>query len=325
MSKGEIIIYQSPDGDTKLDVKLEEDTVWLTQVQIAELFGTKRPAITKHLSNIYKTCELEEDTTCSILEHMGNDGKQTYHTKFYNLDAILSVGYRVNSKNATQFRIWANKVLKDYLVKGYAVNEKIKLQQYDDLKQTVKLLSNVIHQTELSADEATGLLQVITDYTYALDTLDKYDYQSLEIDNTTIKEPFRATYKNAMEAIDILRRKFGSGKLFGNEKDESFQSSINTIYQTFDEKDLYPSVEEKAAMLLYLVVKNHSFSDGNKRIAAFLFLWFLENNGILYKADGSRLIENNTLVALTLMIAESRTEEKDVMVKVVVNLINRNN
>lgn len=325
MSKGEIIIYQSPDGDTKLDVKLEEDTVWLTQVQIAELFGTKRPAITKHLSNIYKTCELEEDTTCSILEHMGNDGKQTYHTKFYNLDAILSVGYRVNSKNATQFRIWANKVLKDYLVKGYAVNEKIKLQQYNDLKQTVKLLSNVIHQTELSADEATGLLQVITDYTYALDTLDKYDYQSLEIDNTTIKEPFRATYKNAMEAIDILRRKFGSGKLFGNEKDESFQSSINTIYQTFDEKDLYPSVEEKAAMLLYLVVKNHSFSDGNKRIAAFLFLWFLENNGILYKADGSRLIENNTLVALTLMIAESRTEEKDVMVKVVVNLINRNN
>ncbi len=327
MNKGEIIIYQSPDGNTQLEVKLEGETVWLDQYQMSELFNTDRTSVLRHIRNIYKSEELDKKETCAKIAQVQMEGerKVSRNILYYNLDMIISVGYRVNSKRGTQFRIWANQVLKDYLVKGYVVNEKIKLQQYDDLKQTVKLLSNVIHQTELSADEATGLLQVITDYTYALDTLDKYDYQSLEIDNTTIKEPFRATYKNAMEAIDVLRKKFGSGKLFGNEKDESFQSSINTIYQTFDEKDLYPSVEEKAAMLLYLVVKNHSFSDGNKRIAAFLFLWFLENNGILYKADGSRLIENNTLVALTLMIAESRTEEKDVMVKVVVNLINRNN
>jgi len=193
------------------------------------------------------------------------------------------------------------------------------------LKQTVKLLSNVLNSQSLTADEATGLLKVITDYTYALDTLDRYDYQSLEINETTKKISFQATYDNAMEAIDTLRRKFGSGGLFGNEKDSSFQSSINTIYQTFDGKDLYPSIEEKAAMLLYLIVKNHSFSDGNKRIAAFLFLWFLEKNDILYKVGGSRLVENNTLVALTLMIAESKTEEMDMMIKVVVNLINRNN
>lgn len=325
IGNSQIIIYQAPDGNTNLDVRLENDTVWLSQKQIAELFGTKRPAITKHLSNIYKTGELEELSTCSILEHMGNDEKQQYQTKFYNLDAIISVGYRVNSQNATQFRIWANRILKEYLIKGYAVNEKIKLQQYGDLKQTVKLLANVLQAKELSADEATGLLQVISDYTYALDTLDRYDYQELTVEQTTPKESFRATYESAMAAIEYLRNKFGGSDLFGNEKDQSFNSSINTIYQTFDGQELYPSVEEKGAMLLYLVTKNHSFSDGNKRIAAFLFLWFLEKNGILYKSDGSKLIENNTLVALTLMIAESRTEEKDVMVKVVVNLINKNN
>lgn len=173
--------------------------------------------------------------------------------------------------------------------------------------------------------EATGILRVITDYTYALDTLDKYDYQKLEIERTTTNELFKVNYNNAVEAIHVLRDKFGNGGLFGNEKDQSFKSSISTIYQTFEGEELYPSVEEKAAMLLYLVTKNHSFSDGNKRIAAFLFLWFLNKNGILYRTNGTRLIENNTLVALTLMIAESRTEEKDIMVKVVVNLINKNN
>jgi prophage maintenance system killer protein/phage regulator Rha-like protein len=325
MDKGEIIIYQTPDGVTNLDVRLENETIWLTQAQIAELFGTMRPAITKHLNNIYKSGELEEISTCSILEHMGNDARQVYQTRYYNLDAILSVGYRINSKNATQFRIWANKVLKEYIIKGFVIDQRVKIKQFDELKQTVKLLSNVLNVHCLSADEATGLLNVITDYTYALDTLDKYDYQLLEINETTQETAFRATYQGAMDAINMLRKKFGGGALFGNEKDQSFQSSINTIYQTFDGKDLYPSVEEKAAMLLYLVVKNHSFSDGNKRIAAFLFLWFLEKNAILYKANGSRLIENNALVALTLMIAESRAEEKDVMTKVVVNLINRNN
>ncbi|PXV65548.1 Fic/DOC family protein [Dysgonomonas alginatilytica] len=325
MKKGEIIIYQTSDGKTQLDVKLDNETVWLTQAQIAELFGTKRPAISKHLSNIYATVELDENSTCSILEHMGNDGKQQYQTKYYNLDAILSIGYRVNSKNATQFRIWANSVLKEYLIKGYAINQNAKTEQLEDLKKTVKLLSNVIDAKTLSADEATGLLRVITDYTYALDTLDRYDFQKLEIEKTTTEESFKANYDNAMEAIHVLRDKFGSGGLFGNEKDQSFKSSISTIYQTFGGEELYLSIEEKAAMLLYLVTKNHSFSDGNKRIAAFLFLWFLENNGILYRSDSTRLIENNTLVALTLMIAESRTEEKDMMVKVVVNLINKNN
>ncbi|MDR2801767.1 MAG: virulence protein RhuM/Fic/DOC family protein [Prevotellaceae bacterium] len=325
MDRGEIIIYQASDGTTNLEVRLEEETVWLTQAQIAYLFGTQRPAITKHLYNIYKSGELEEYSTCSILEHMGNENLQRYKTKYYNLDVILSVGYRVNSKNATQFRIWANRVLKDYLIKGYAVNQRVKLEQLDDLKNTVKLLSNVIQHKELTADEATGLLKVITDYTYALDTLDRYDYQQLSVEQTTKTGEFQATYSNAMDAIRQLKQKFGGSDLFANEKDQSFRSSIATIYQTFDGNDLYPSIEEKAAMLLYLVVKNHSFSDGNKRIAAFLFLWFLDRNGILYKPDRSHLIENNTLVALTLMIAESRTEEKDIMVKVVVNLINKNN
>jgi prophage maintenance system killer protein len=283
-----------------------------------------------HISNVFKEGELEKDMVCKDFLHTTQHGAiagktQEVKVKLYNLDVIISIGYRVKSQRGTQFRIWANKVLKDYLVKGYVINEKIKTQQYEELKQTVKLLSNVIQNKELTADEATGLLQVITDYTYALDTLDKYDYQQLTVEQTTEGGKFHATYENAMEAIDTLRIKFGSGGLFGNEKDESFKSSIATIYQTFGGEDLYPSVEEKAAMLLYLVTKNHSFSDGNKRIAAFLFLWFMEKNGILYNPDGTKRIENNALVALTLMIAESRTEEKDVMVKVVVNLINKNN
>ncbi len=324
MNKGEIIIYQTPDGNTQLDVKLDHDTVWLTQAQIADLFGTKRPAITKHLKNVFNDGELDENSVSSILEHTASDGK-IYNTKFYSLDAILSVGYRVNSKNATQFRIWANKILKEYLVKGFVVNQQAKVKQLQEALDSIKVLTGIATRSETTKEQANDILQVISDYTYALDTLDKYDYQSLEINNTTEKEQFQANYNSAMEAIETLRHKFGSGGLFGNEKDQSFKSSINTIYQTFGGDDLYPSIEEKAAMLLYLIVKNHSFSDGNKRIAAFLFLWFLENNGILYKLDGSKLIENNTLVALTLMIAESRTEEKDVMVKVIVNLINRNN
>jgi prophage maintenance system killer protein/prophage antirepressor-like protein len=324
-TKGNLVIYQTENGETSIDVRLENETVWLTQEQIAQLFGTKRPAITKHLSNIYKTEELNEDSTCSILEHMGNDATQRYKTKYYNLDAIISVGYRVNSQNATKFRIWANKVLKEYLIKGYAINQQVKIEQLAELKNTIRLLANVIEHKQLTLDEANGLLRIITDYTYGLDTLDKYDYQRLEVEGTTETEQFRATYEEAIQAIYILQEKFNSGNLFGNEKDKSFHSSINTIYQTFGGEELYPSIEEKAAMLFYLVVKNHSFSDGNKRIAAFLFLWFLERNGILYKPDGSQLIGNNTLVALTLMIAESRTEEKDIMVKVVINLINRNN
>lgn len=243
----------------------------------------------------------------------------------YNLDVIISVGYRVKSQRGTQFRIWANKILKEYLIKGYAVNTQAKAEQLEELKKTVRLLSHVLAAKEVTKSEAVGLLRVITDYTYGLDTLDRYDYQQLEVAATTAEEPFHATYENAMAALQVLREKFGGSELFAHEKDESFKSTMGAIYQTFGGCDLYPSVEEKAANLLYLTVKNHSFSDGNKRIAVFLFLWFLENNRILYRADGSRLLDNNTLVALTLMIAESRTEEKDVMTKVVVNLINKNN
>lgn len=327
MNKGEIIIYQTPDGNTQLDVKLDNETVWLDQYQMAELFKTDRTSIVRHINNIYKTKELHKDSTCAKIAQVQIEGNREVKRQisYYNLDVIISVGYRVNSKRGTQFRIWANSVLKEYLIKGYAINQNAKNEQLEDLKKTVKLLSNVIDSKTLSADEATGLLRVITDYTYALDTLDRYDYQKLEIERTTTEEPFKANYDNAMEAIYVLRDKFGSGGLFGNEKDQSFKSSISTIYQTFGGEELYPSIEEKAAMLLYLVTKNHSFSDGNKRIAAFLFLWFLEQNGILYRSDSTRLIENNTLVALTLMIAESRTEEKDIMVKVVVNLVNKNN
>ena len=321
-----IIIYQSEDGKTQLDVTLEHETVWLTQKQIAELFGTKRPAITKHLKNIYASEELTEESTCSILEHMGNDGRQSYNTKYYNLDAILSVGYRVNSKNATRFRQWANSVLKQYLVKGYAINENIRKHQIAELRQLKQVLGRAIQQQPTkTTDESNALFDVVVDYTYALDTLDNYDYQRLHIAKTTKEEPFHATYDNAMHEIDMLRQKFGGSVLFGNEKDESFKSSIGQIYQTFDGTELYPSVEEKAAMLLYLVTKNHSFSDGNKRIAATLFLWFMNNNAILYRPDGTKRIADNTLVALTLMIAESKTEEKDIMVKVVVNLINQAN
>lgn len=326
-NKGEIIIYQTPDGQTEIDVTMEKETVWLSQYQIAELFDTDRSVITKHINNIYKSEELDKESTCAKIAQVQIEGNRTIKRQvaYYNLDVIISVGYRVNSKRGTHFRQWANKVLKDYLIKGYAINQRMKEEQLADLKNTVKLLSNVIANKELTLDEANGLLHIITDYTYGLDTLDKYDFQQLEIEATTPATPFRATYDEAMAAIRTLQEKFGSGGLFGNEKDQSFHSSINTIYQTFGGQELYPSIEEKAAMLFYLVVKNHSFSDGNKRIAAFLFLWFLEKNNILYKEDGSRLIGNNTLVALTLMIAESRTEEKDMMVKVVVNLINRNN
>ena len=321
-----IIIYQSEDGKTQLDVTLEHETVWLTQKQIAELFGTKRPAITKHLKNIYASEELTEESTCSILEHMGNDGRQSYNTKYYNLDAILSVGYRVNSKNATRFRQWANSVLKQYLLKGYAINEDIRKHQIAELRQLIQVLGRAIQQQPAkTTDESNALFDVVVDYTYALDTLDNYDYQRLHIAKTTKEEPFHATYENAMHEIDMLRQKFGGSVLFGNEKDDSFKSSIGQIYQTFDGTELYPSVEEKAAMLLYLVTKNHSFSDGNKRIAATLFLWFMNNNAILYRPDGTKRIADNTLVALTLMIAESKTEEKDIMVKVVVNLINQAN
>ena len=323
-----IEIYRSQDGSVQLNVKLENETVWLTQSQMAELFGVDRTSIVRHIRNIYKSEELEESSTCANNAQVRIEGQRQIvrEIPYYNLDIIISVGYRVNSKNATSFRRWATSVLKQYLIKGYAINQQIKLDRYNELKDVVRLMSRAVGlQDKVTTDEYSGLFNVISDYVYALDTLDQYDYQSLSIQQTTKDEPFRATYDNAMEAINALKEKFGGRKWFANEKDDSFKSSIGQIYQTFGGEELYPSVEEKAAMLLYLVVKNHSFSDGNKRIAAMLFLWFLNNNRVLYAEDGHKRIADNTLVALTLMIAESRTEEKDVMVKVVVNLINREN
>ena len=324
----EIVIYQSEDGKTQLDVKLEGETVWLTQTQMSELFQTDRTVINRHIRNIYKSGELEEEATCAKNAQVRIEGNRTVSRSipYYNLDMIISVGYRVNSIRGVRFRQWANSVLKQYLIKGYAVNERIRKQQISELRQLVQVLGRTLQQQPLpTTDESNALFKVVVDYTYALDTLDDYDYQRLSISKTTCKETFHATYENAMKEINVLKKKFGYSPLFGNEKDDSFKSSIGQIYQTFDGVDLYPSVEEKAAMLLYLVTKNHSFSDGNKRIAATLFLWFMNNNGILYREDGTKRIADSTLVALTLMIAESRTQEKDVMVKVVVNLINKNN
>lgn len=322
MEEDKIIIYQTEDGQTQIDVRLENETVWLNVEQMSLLFNREESNVRRHIINVFKEGELERENNVHFL-HVNGVKKPV---PFYNLDVIISVGYRVKSKRGTAFRIWARKIIKDYLVKGYAVNDRIRKEQIGELRQLVGMLGRTIqNQSLLSNDETNALFEMVTNYTYALDTLDNYDYERLTIDKTTKEEPFHATYENAMEAINGLREKFGGSALFGNEKDESFKSSIGQIYQTFGGEDLYPSVEEKAAMLLYLVTKNHSFSDGNKRIAATLFLWFLNNNRILYRKDGSKRLADNTLVALTLMIAESKTEEKDVMVKVVVNLINQQN
>jgi len=329
--KNRMVIFQSADGSIQIDVKMEQETVWLSLEQMAELFDKNKSTISRHIKNVFEEGELQTDSTVANFATVQQEGGRSVERDitYYNLDVIISVGYRVKSQRGTQFRIWATKVLKDYMIQGYAINEKrIKEVQtkYDELKDVVKVLGRtIIQQEKLSNDQQQGLLKVITDYVYALDTLDKYDYQQLIVENTSGSGSFHATYENAMEAILNLKEKFGASDLFANEKDDSFKSSIGQIYQTFGGVELYPSVEEKAAMLLYLVVKNHSFSDGNKRIAAMLFLWFLSKNGILYADDGHKRIADNMLVALTLMIAESRTDEMEVMVKVVVNLINRNN
>ena len=317
-----IVIYRTADGQTSIDVKLEDETVWLSANQMANLFDRDEKTIRKHINNVFSEGELEKENNTHFLRVDGV--KQP--VAFYSLDVIISVGYRVKSQRGIQFRIWANKVLKEYLVKGYVVNKVLTEQRYTELKQLVTVLGRTVKAQEaLKSEDALNLVEVVSDYAYALDTLDRYDYQQLAVEQTTNEIKFHATYEGAMQAIEELKEKFGGSQWFAHEKDDSFKSSIGQIYQTFGGQDLYPSVEEKAAMLLYLVTKNHSFSDGNKRIAATLFLWYMAGNGILYNPDGSKRIADNTLVALTLMIAESRTEEKDIMVKVVVNLINKNN
>lgn len=312
----QIVLYQSEDGMTQLDVKLEGETVWLNRQQMAELFGRDVKTIGKHINNALREELNDGISTVAKFATVQKEGSRRVNreVEYYNLDMIISVGYRVKSRRGVEFRRWANSILKQFLINGYAVNERIRQRQIAELRQLVLVVGRTIEQQPVATtDDSHALFDVVVDYTYALDTLDNYDYQRLYISKTTRNELFYATYENAMQEIEMLREKFGASTLFGNEKDESFKSSIGQIYQTFDGEELYPSVEEKAAMLLYLVTKNHSFSDGNKRIAATLFLWFMNNNGILYREDGSKRIADNTLVALTLMIAESRTEEKDIM------------
>ncbi|TDG37923.1 Fic/DOC family protein [Pedobacter changchengzhani] len=327
MNKGEIIIYKTDEGLPSIDVKLEGDKIWLTQQQMALLFDRDYKTISKHINNIFREGELVRDSVVAKNATTASDGK-IYLVEFYALDVIISVGYRVKSKEGTKFRIWANQILKDYLLKGYALNNKLlteKTKQFDELKQAIKLVGNVQNNQLLGEEELKSTFKILTDYVYALDILDRYDHQQLEYTVSDLKGDFRIDYDAAIDAINDLRVKFGGSKLFGNEKDDSFKGSLNTIYQTFDAEELYPSLEEKAAHLLYFVVKNHSFSDGNKRIAAFLFVWFLERNKLLYNENGNKRIADNALVALTLLIAESDPVEKEMMIKVIVNLINYKN
>ena len=322
----EIEIYKSPDNKIELQVNLENETVWLSQKQMAELFNKDSDTIGLHLKNIYSEQELIEKSTTEFFSVVQTEGKRkvTRNIKYFNLDAIISVGYRVNSKRGTQFRQWATERLKDYLVKGYAINKKRLAEaenRFSELKQAIHLFDKVAKAKEISGSEAQGILKVLSDFTIALDILDQYDHQTLKIKKSKSKEVFRISYQEAIKAIEGLKNKFGGSALFGNEKDKSFEGSLNGIYQTFDGKDLYPSVEEKAAHLLYFVVKNHSFTDGNKRIAAFLFVWFLDRNNLLYQ-QGSKIIDDNALVALTLMIAASHPDDMNMMIKVIVNLIN---
>jgi prophage maintenance system killer protein len=327
----QIEIYKSNKDNVEIQVQFEKETVWLNQYQLADLFDTDRTSVLKHIQNIYATNELDELATCAKFAQVRKEGNREVkrNVLYYNLDIIISVGYKVNSIKGTQFRQWATQRLRDYLVKGYALNEK-RLKElhykYSDLQQAIKLAANAGNIESLTSTEAKGILGVIEQYAYALETLDKYDHQKLTIDSDTSEtEIQKLSYEEAIYQINVWRDYQKAGKLFGNEKDQSFKSSLETIYQTFDTSDLYPSIEEKAANLLYFVVKNHSFSDGNKRIAAGLFIYFLDMNQKLYNEQGNKRIGDNALVAITIMIAESKSEEKDMMIKLVVNLINNNN
>ena len=328
LQKGEIIIYTSEDGSISLDTKLENDTIWLTQKQMAELLDVKTPAISKHLKNIFKTGELREDVVISILEtttkHGAIEGKtQKSSTKFYNLDAIISVGYRVNSSRATQFRIWATNTLREYLTNGYVINEKmLKTQQnkIQTLQSTVNLLKRSLQNQISTVNEAQDIANIMDNFAQGLDLLDDFDHKTLDTKGITRKDAVIISKEEYLSVINKMKSEFASD-VFANPKDDSFASSINQIYQTFGGQDCYPTLEEKAAMLLYLITKNHSFSDGNKRIAASCFLYFLNRNNLLYK-NNLPIIDNGTLFALTLLIAESKPEEMEIMKQIVVSVLN---
>lgn len=324
----DIIIYQKPDGKTALDVRLDHETVWLTQKQMAELFDKDSDTIGLHIRNTYKEGELSPEGTTeesSVVQIEGNRQVRR-KTRFYNLDVIISVGYRVKSQQGTSFRQWATRVLREHIVSGYTINEQRLREQSEklsEMRRTVELLARTLSSQELVSETGKDVLRVITDYAYALTLLDRYDHGALAIEEITRQALHVIGYDEAMGIVASMKGEFDG--LFGIEKDQGFKSALGAIYQTFGGEELYPSVEEKAANLLYFTVKNHAFSDGNKRIAAAIFIYFLGMNGILYRPDGSKRLADNALVALTLLIAESRPEEKDTIVKVIVNLINRKN
>jgi len=327
MINNEIKIFQTQDGSTEFSVLLNNENVWLNLNQMSELFERDKSVISRHIKNVFSEDELDKNAVVAFFATTGTDGKN-YNVEYFNLDVIISIGYRIKSKRGTQFRIWANKILKEYLINGYVLNNKIleqKSDHYNELLNSLNIISNALKLKELENSESEGLLRIISEYSYGLQVLDQYDYQSLTIQNTSISTIFQLTYEDAKNQISIAKKNKGNSELFGREKDESFKSSINTIYQTIDGNELYPSLEEKAANLLYFITKNHSFTDGNKRIAALIFLYFLEKNSALYKPNGDKRLADNTLVALTLMIAVSKPDEKETMIKVIVNLINRNN
>lgn len=315
--RGEVLLYQATDGGPALDVRLEQETVWLTQAQMAVLFGRERSVLTKHVNNVFKEGELDKKSNVQILHIAGSDKP----VAFYNLDVIISVGYRVKSQRGTQFRIWATNVLRQHLVQGYTVHER----RLKELNQAVRLIADVAHRRTLSGDEATALLKVVADYAYALEVLDDYDHQRVRLGEVSPGPVAALDLDEARQVIARMGERFGATGLFGREKDDGLAGSLAAVMQTFDGQEVYLSLEEKAAHLLYFLVKNHHFVDGNKRIAAALFLWFLQKNQALYRADGGKRIADNALVAMTLLIAESRPDEKEVLTRVVVNLINRRN
>ena len=323
LSKGEIVIYTSNDGHVSLDARLEKETIWLTQVQIADLFSVKRPAISKHIKNIFESGELIEDSVVSILETTAKDGKN-YDVAYYNLDMIIAVGYRVNSKKATQFRIWATNVLKSYITQGYAINDKLISTQKEKIKAlqtTVSLLSRSLTNQIETLEDAQKVANLLENFADGLDLLDNFDHKTLDTKGATKKEVVRIPKEEYLEVVSRMKSEFASD-VFAVPKDSSFESSVNQIYQSFGGEDCYPTLEEKAAMLLYLITKNHSFSDGNKRIAASCFLYFLDRNGLLYN-NGKPIIDNGSLFALTLLIAESNPAEMETMKQIVVSVLNK--
>jgi len=327
--KGEIVIYKAQAGPELL-VRVEDGSVFMTQDQIAVLFGTQRPAITKHLNNIFKSSELSENSVSSILEHTAQDGK-VYKVKFYNLDAIISVGYRVNSKRATQFRVWATQKLKDYLLKGYAVNEKRLKEEHDlkmrELQDTAKLFHQVIENRRAEGYEK-DLLKIITDYSGTWALLNKYDKGELGLEGVSKHKPAVLDYADLQKSILVFKQRLGTkkeaGDLFGQEVGEKFKAVLGNIDQTFGGKALYPSLEEKAAHLLYFLIKDHPFADGNKRIGSLVFMLYLVQNHVLYSAKtGERKINDNALAALALLVAESKPDQKQIMVNLIINLITK--